>query len=208
MNISLNFFNPLRRSRFLARAGIIPSACAVLFLLAGCALPLGSGGPGPGSGKSPFRPPTPAGIPAGTTLQASTKAAQGQAAAGNSATEASLPTPTVLCKDSLVFIKDVTIPDGTSVAPASTMDKRWEVENNGNCNWGENYRLRLIAGSEMGSQKEQALYPARSGSRAVIRIVFKAPLEPGAYRSAWQAINARGEPFGDPFFIDIKVETP
>jgi hypothetical protein len=84
--------------------------------------------------------------------------------------------------------------------------KRWEVENSGSCNWQENYRVRLIAGSEMSAQPEQALHPARSGTRAVIRIVFKAPPEPGAYRSAWQAFNPQGEPFGDPFFIEILVE--
>jgi hypothetical protein len=112
------------------------------------------------------------------------------------------------CEDSLIFIQDVTIPDGTVVVPESTMDKRWEVENSGNCNWDDRYRVRLIAGPEMGAQKEQALYPARSGTRATIRILFKAPVEPGTYRSAWQAFNPQGEPFGDPFFIEIVVETP
>ncbi len=123
---------------------------------------------------------------------------------GSSAAEQ--PSPAVECKDQLRFLSDLTIPDGTVVSPDSTLDKRWEVENSGNCNWNEKYRIRLIAGPEMDAQKEQALYPARSGSRATIRLIFKAPLEPGQYRSAWQAFNARGEPFGDPFFIDIIVQ--
>jgi hypothetical protein len=110
------------------------------------------------------------------------------------------------CRDQLKFIADVTIPDGTVVAPESTLDKRWEVENSGSCNWNKQYRIRLIAGPELSAKKEQALYPARSGSSAVIRLVFKAPLEPGAYRSAWQAFDPGGEPFGDPFFIDIIVQ--
>ena len=110
------------------------------------------------------------------------------------------------CQDNLVFRSDVTISDGTPVQANATLDKRWEVENIGSCNWQEAYRVRLIAGPEMSAQPEQALYPARSGTRAVIRMVFKAPAEPGNYRSAWQAFNAQGEPFGDPFFIDIVVE--
>jgi len=127
---------------------------------------------------------------------------------GSTPIPAILPTATVQCLDNLAFRKDITIPDGTVVAPDSTLDKRWEVENSGNCNWAQGYRIRLIAGPELGAQKEQALYPARSGIQAVVRIVFKAPLEPGTYRSAWQAYNPQGEPFGDPFFIEIKVETP
>lgn len=92
------------------------------------------------------------------------------------------------------------------VSADSTLDKRWEVENSGSCNWDKNYRLRLIAGPDLNAQKEQALFPARNGTQAVIRVVFKAPKEPGAYRSAWQAFNPGGEPFGDPIFIDIVVE--
>lgn len=117
-------------------------------------------------------------------------------------------TPTAVCLDNLRFISDITIPDETVVASEATLDKRWEVENSGNCNWSENYRVRLIAGPDLGAQTEQALFPARSGTRAVIRIVFKAPTEAGSYRSAWQAFSPQGEPFGDPFFIIISVQPP
>lgn len=142
-----------------------------------------------------FRPPTPSTEPAfsstSTTQPEVSADAQNQSAAP--------------CTDSLTFISDVTIPDGTVVAPLSTLDKRWEVENNGACGWNENYRLRLIAGPDMGARNEQALYPARSGTRAILRITFNAPPEENSYRSAWQAYNAQGEPFGDPIFIDIVV---
>jgi hypothetical protein len=116
------------------------------------------------------------------------------------------PTPTTTCTDNLAFIADLSIPDGTIVLPESTMDKRWEVENNGSCNWNEKYRIRLLAGPAMGAQQEQTLFPARSGTRAVIRIKFIAPTEPGTYRSAWQAYNAQDASFGDPFFIDFVVQ--
>jgi hypothetical protein len=53
---------------------------------------------------------------------------------------------------------------------------------------------------------EQALYPARSGTQVELRIVFTAPNEPGIYRSAWQAHDPEGQPFGDQFFIEIVVE--
>lgn len=113
---------------------------------------------------------------------------------------------TPVCMDNLIFLADATIPDGSEVEPNSTMDKRWEVKNSGNCNWDERYRLRLIAGPAMGAAQEQALYPARSGAQVTIRIVFQAPAEAGSYRSAWQAYNPEGQPFGDPIFIDIKVK--
>jgi len=164
----------------------------IAFALAACAPTARPGSPG--EGETPYMPIA---LPAGATSSPAGPTAE---------SAASRPTPTVTCQDGLAFLNDLTIPDGTMVGPDSTMEKRWEVENSGTCNWNENYRLRLIAGPEMDAQKEQALFPARSGSRATIRIQFKAPTEPGYYRSAWQAFNDKGEAFGDPFFIDIVVE--
>ena len=57
----------------------------------------------------------------------------------------------------------------------------------------------------MGAPELQALYPARSGFEAVIRIVFIAPSDPGIYRSEWQAFDPQDVPFGDPIYIDIVV---
>jgi hypothetical protein len=121
-------------------------------------------------------------------------------------TDTPRPTATQICSDDLLFLEDLTIPDGTVVLPGLPVDKRWRVENNGSCNWDESYRLRLIEGASLGAASEQALYPARSGTQAVIRILFTAPLEPGRYRSAWQAHNPRGEPFGQLFYLEIIVE--
>ena len=60
----------------------------------------------------------------------------------------------------------------------------------------------------MGASTEQALFPARSGTQALVRISFTAPEEPGAYRSAWQAFDPQDQPFGDPFFIEVIVPEP
>ena len=115
-------------------------------------------------------------------------------------------TPTPACTPDLAFLDDLTIPDGALVGPEMELDKRWQVENSGTCNWDAGYRLKLIAGPDMGAAPEQALYPARSGSQAPVRILFVAPEEAGVYRSAWQAFDPRGEPFGDPIFIEILVQ--
>jgi hypothetical protein len=116
------------------------------------------------------------------------------------------PSPTPSCEDNIVFLEDITIPDGTIVGPGAQMDKRWLVQNAGTCNWENNYRLNLVAGTEMGAPTEQALFPARSGTEVEIRIVFTAPEDTGSYRSAWQAFNPDGKAFGDPIFIEIIVE--
>jgi hypothetical protein len=115
------------------------------------------------------------------------------------------PTSPPSCSDNLKFLLDATIPDGMEVAPNSTLDKRWEVENNGTCNWDERYHLRLIEGPDMGANAVQSLFPARASSQAVIRIQMTAPAQPGVYKSAWQAYNPADQAFGDLIFIKITV---
>lgn len=118
------------------------------------------------------------------------------------------PLTSPACKSNLLFLEDITIPDGTQVDPQEILDKRWLVENNGTCNWDRRFNLRLIAGPGMGASPDMALFPARSGSQAEIRIQFTGPQEPGIYRSAWQAVDPQGNLFGDPIFIEINVISP
>jgi len=118
------------------------------------------------------------------------------------------PTPTPACTNGLWFLADLTIPDGTVVQPGELLDKRWEIQNNGTCNWNEHYRVKLIAGPGMGVPVQQALIPALSGTEIVIRMNLIAPVEPGNHRSAWQAYDPQDNAFGDPFFIDLVVEAP
>lgn len=118
------------------------------------------------------------------------------------------PTESTTCSNNLRFIGDVSIPDGTAVRAGERIEKIWRVENNGNCSWDYRYRIRLVSGDQLGAPVELALYPARPGTEAELRIVFIAPLENRLYRSTWQAISPEGSAFGDPFYIDIFVQSP
>ncbi len=112
------------------------------------------------------------------------------------------PTP---CTNDLQFVQDVTVPDGTSVAPGEQVDKQWLVTNAGSCNWDFTYRLKLITGDAMGASTEQDLYPARAGTQATLRIVFTAPPTAGNYSTAWQAFAPDGTAFGQALTMQINV---
>jgi Ig-like domain from next to BRCA1 gene len=117
----------------------------------------------------------------------------------------SKPSPTPDCSDNLTFISDLTVPDGTYIARGVDVDKRWQVKNDGTCNWDKRYTLVLVAGSELGLPKEQSLFPARAGTQAVIRLLLTAPVTPGLYTSAWQAYDPTGAPFGDVIYVKFQV---
>ncbi len=116
------------------------------------------------------------------------------------------PPPTPACENGLTFIQDLTIEDGTLASAGQALDKQWLVSNSGTCDWDARYRLKRTAGPEMGAAGEQALYPARAGTQAVLRLLLTAPAEPGIYRSEWRAIAPDGQAFGDPIYIEIIVQ--
>lgn len=117
---------------------------------------------------------------------------------------AGMPTP--VCWNNLTFLDDLTLPDYTSVAPGSRLDKQWLVQNSGSCDWSSAYRLRFIGGYPLGATEEQTLIPARAGTEAVIRIRFTAPAEAGEYTSLWQAYDPSGVAFGEAFLMKIIVQ--
>ncbi len=114
-------------------------------------------------------------------------------------------TPTPPCSDGLTYVQDLTVPDGTNFSPGQAIDKQWLVSNSGTCDWDEHYRLKLIGGDALGAASLLALYPARAGTQATIRIIFTAPQQSGLYQSQWQAMNPDGLTFGDVFYIQIAV---
>ena len=125
----------------------------------------------------------------------------------------STPLPTIFptanpadCVNNLTFLEDLTIPDNMFATFGLALDKQWLVENSGTCNWNAAYRLRNVGGAALGAPGEIALYPARAGTQATLRILFTAPFAEGVYESAWQAMDANGSPFGDPIYIRVAVQ--
>jgi hypothetical protein len=125
----------------------------------------------------------------------------------------STPLPTIFpttnpedCVNDLTFLEDLTIPDNMFATFGLALDKQWLVENSGTCHWNADYRLRNIGGAALGAPEEIALYPARAGTQATLRILFTAPFTEGVFESAWQAIDANGNLFGDPIYIRIAVQ--
>ncbi|HEX2994193.1 MAG TPA: NBR1-Ig-like domain-containing protein [Anaerolineales bacterium] len=125
----------------------------------------------------------------------------------------STPLPTIIptvdpkdCSNDLKFIQDLTIPDDSVITLGLVFDKQWLVENSGTCHWNSGYHFKHVGGGTLGAPEEIALYPARAGTQATIQIQFTAPFTEGVYESAWQAVDADGNAFGDPVYLRIIVQ--
>ena len=119
-----------------------------------------------------------------------------------------LPTATRLCHNDARFVADVTVPDGTIVGPGEAVDKRWSVLNAGTCDWVEGYSLVRVGAGAIEGPAELALFPARAGATAELRVDLQAPEAPGEYLARWRARAPDGTLFGEEIFVLIFVEEP
>jgi len=117
--------------------------------------------------------------------------------------------------DKAQFMRDVTIPDGTTMAPGATFTKTWRLKNVGQCAWSTSYQLVFFSGEQMGASASAA-FPQNVavGQTVDISINMTAPSAAGSYRGYWMFKNASGALFGigpqgnKPWWVDIRVSGP
>jgi hypothetical protein len=112
-------------------------------------------------------------------------------------------------------VDDITIPDGSTLAPGSSFTKIWRLRNNGTCTWDTTYRLFFVSGDLLGGRNLTFLpEEVAPGETIDISMDFTAPNFEGEYRGNWQIRNTNGEIFGTsatanrPFWVDVRVRAP
>jgi hypothetical protein len=128
-------------------------------------------------------------------------------------TVTSVPATAASYCDWVAFVKDVTVPDGTTFAPGETFTKTWRLKNRGTCTWTPDYMLVFNNGAQMGGTTAVRL-PAyvAPGQTIDISVTLTAPSTAGSYTGYWMLRNSSGTLFGTnekaniPFYVDIKVK--
>src|SRR5512134_1368178 len=114
---------------------------------------------------------------------------------------------TVSLCDSMEYVADVNIPDGTSMSPGQDFVKTWRIKNNGSCPWGAGYKL-VYAGysDDMDGQFQPLAEVVQPNQEVEVSVQFKAPDATGEYLSAWQMENPSGVTFPKIIFVKILVQ--
>ena len=109
--------------------------------------------------------------------------------------------------DSATYVSDVTIPDGTQMAPGTDFIKTWQILNTGSCTWSLEYRVAFSSGDIMDGATPQVLgvESVAPGNIVEISIEMTAPDSNGEYTGYWRMENADGTAFGDAFYVEIAV---
>jgi len=120
-------------------------------------------------------------------------------------------TPVTYCNWA-AYIKDVTIPDGTTLAPGTAFTKIWRLQNIGTCAWTTAYDLVFSSGHQMsGASSVDLPASVAPGQTVDISVNLRAPAAEGKYRGYWGLRSSSGSVFGiggsanSAFYVDIKV---
>lgn len=107
--------------------------------------------------------------------------------------------------DNAAFISDVTIPDGTVVAPGQTFTKTWRVTNNGTCAWTATYQVIFLYGEGMSGKATAIGKTVKPGESADISVALIAPAATsGNLTGTWRLSNDKSQPFGTLLTVVIK----
>ena len=83
------------------------------------------------------------------------------------------------CRNGMMFVSDISLPDGTSLLPNMSATKTWNIQNTGTCTWGEKYQ---------------------------VSVPFTTPAQNGEYTAWWQMRGTDGNNFGQTIWYDFKVD--
>ncbi len=112
------------------------------------------------------------------------------------------------CANTSAFVADVTVPDGTLLAPGQTFNKIWRIRNSGSCTWGTGYQLVFVTGEAMTASTVIAVPNTAPGATVDLLVAMTASTTPGVHAGQWRLKSASGTVFGDSLSVSINVQSP
>lgn len=116
--------------------------------------------------------------------------------------------PTANSCYNLLYIKDVTIPDGTQMKPGEVFTKTWLVQNIGGCAWRAGFTFQHVGGDSMRGSQVTLTEAIQTGSKREISVQLVVPSgQNGIIQSSWRMADENGIFFGDTLSVNITVGT-
>lgn len=103
------------------------------------------------------------------------------------------------------FVADVTVNDGTQMAPRNRFTKVWRMRNTGNTEWPANTTLSFVSGDSLGGQDAVLNDAVQPGQEVDISVEMVAPARAGRYISNFRLATPEGVAFGHRVWADILV---
>jgi hypothetical protein len=108
------------------------------------------------------------------------------------------------CYDA-AYVSDVTIPDGTILAPGETFTKIWKFQNAGSCDWNADFVLTFETGTDMDGEDTTVGESVAAGETSSVSVALVAPETEGTYTGYWRLSTDSGAAFGQSVYVLIVV---
>jgi len=108
---------------------------------------------------------------------------------------------------SSAYLSDVTIDDGTEVAPGELFVKTWRLKNTGGCAWDDDYLLIFYSGDDMDGEGTEIGQYVASSDTVDVSVTLAAPDTDGAYTGYWILADDSETIFGATFYVQIVVSS-
>jgi hypothetical protein len=110
-----------------------------------------------------------------------------------------------------MFVRDMTVVDGSTLPKNSPFTKIWRLKNVGACTWTKDYEVTFDGGDKLGGSSISLSKSVAPGEVVDISIPMHTPDVTGRYKGYWILRNADGVKFGlggssnAPFFVELRV---
>ena len=103
------------------------------------------------------------------------------------------------------YVSDVTIADGTVLAPGEEFVKIWKFQNTGSCDWSEDFWITFSSDEDMNGDDTEIGEDVTAGDTASISVSMVAPDDEGTYTGYWKLATEDGSVFGETVYVLIVV---
>jgi len=106
------------------------------------------------------------------------------------------------------FIQDVNFPDGSVIAPATTVIKQWRLKNTGSVTWPEGSKLIFLRGNRelLGETEEFTVPLAQAGESVDVSCPINVPGKVGHYSAYFKLADKDRAVFGHRVWIEFDVK--
>lgn len=116
------------------------------------------------------------------------------------------PSPTTNPCYNLLYISDVSIPDGTQMKAGQVFTKTWLVQNIGGCAWRAGFTFQHVGGERMQGNTVTLTEAIQTGAKREISVELVVPSGiSGLIQSSWRMADENGVFFGDTLIVNIIV---
>lgn len=99
------------------------------------------------------------------------------------------------CELEMTFVRDVAVPNGSTLDPNAAFERIWRVRNDGTCTWSR-FEIIFARGDQLSGPAAARIPEARPGQSIDISVPMIAPSAAGDYRGFWVLRASNGATFG------------